>query len=46
MKRVLIFVAWMMAMMTCPVNAQDAQIIKVSENDEPMQKGKFEPNWE
>ena len=33
-------------MMTCPVNAQDAQIIKVSENDEPMQKGKFEPNWE
>lgn len=46
MKRVLIFVAWMMAMITCPVNAQDAQIIKVSENDEPMQKGKFEPNWE
>ena len=46
MKRILIFVAWMMAMMTCPVNAQDAQIIKVSENDEPMQKGKFEPNWE
>lgn len=46
MKRMLIFVAWMMAMMTCPVNAQDAQIIKVSENDEPMQKGKFEPNWE
>ena len=46
MKRILIFVACMMAMMTCPVNAQDAQIIKVSENDEPMQKGKFEPNWE
>ena len=46
MKRILIFVVWMMAMMTCPVNAQDAQIIKVSENDEPMQKGKFEPNWE
>ena len=46
MKRILIFVAWMMAMLTCPVNAQDAQIIKVSENDEPMQKGKFEPNWE
>ena len=46
MKRILIFVAWMMTMMTCPVNAQDAQIIKVSENDEPMQKGKFEPNWE
>ena len=46
MKRILIFVAWMMAMITCPVNAQDAQIIKVSENDEPMQKGKFEPNWE
>ena len=46
MRRILIFVAWMMTMMTCPVNAQDAQIIKVSENDEPMQKGKFEPNWE
>ncbi len=46
MKRILIFVACMMAMMTCPVNAQDAQIIKVNENDEPMQKGKFEPNWE
>ena len=46
MKRILIFVAWMMTMMICPVNAQDAQIIKVSENDEPMQKGKFEPNWE
>lgn len=45
MKRQLMSVLAMVACLFClQVSAQD--VIKVSENDEPMQKGKFEPNWE